>query len=173
MSVRGWPGLTLFNIRLSISPSGSTSLSCCKKTINRPQICHAERLTRYTARRSEQNKTCVFVLSPAKAINICAPLLSSGIYSISVLSHPCWSQLTWRHEEDRHYTAASSLMFPRATGRALFGGFCSGPGFTTSVEGFLIQWPCLSAPLTQRPSPSSAFTAIIITGAPQSVIYKS
>lgn len=106
MSVRGWPGLTLFNIRLSISPSGSTSLSCCEKTINRPRICHAERLTRYAARRSEQNKTCVFVLSPAKAINICAPLLSSGIYSISVLSHPCWSQLTWRHGEDRHYRAA-------------------------------------------------------------------
>lgn len=141
MSVRGWPGLTLFNIRLSISRSGSTSLSRCKKTINRPRICHAERLTRYTARRSEQNKTCVFVLSPAKAINICAPLLSSGIYRISVLSHPCWSQLTWRHGEDRHYRAASSLMFPRATGRALLGGSVLGLASPHQWRGSLSNGP--------------------------------
>lgn len=124
MSVRGRPGLTLFSIQPSTSLSGSASLSCCKKTINIPKICHTELLI-WSNRRSilSRRKHVLVCCFTYKKNPNCASPLSSSIYS-HLFHVPCGGRSSVKDIERtsiREPFAESSPGFPHATGRALFG----------------------------------------------------
>lgn len=150
MSVRGWPGLTLFSIQLSICLSGSASVRCYKNTINSPEISH----------------TALQAMLLKKYIYITSALPMSIISSDLLYIAPCGPSL--ERTSIRDHFAESSPFVPNATGKAL-----SGDPFWAWLyhisRGGLLQQHCLLVLLC----PASASTAIIITGAPQSVIYKS
>lgn len=124
MSVRGRPGLTLFSIQPSTSLSGSASLSCCKKTINSPKICHTELLI-WSNRSSILSRrrhvlVCCFANQNKE---ICALPLSSSIYS-HLFCVPYGGPSSVKDIEMtsiREPFAESSPVIPHATGRALFG----------------------------------------------------
>lgn len=75
----------------------------------------------------------------------------------------------------REHSAVSNPALPHAAWKGLFREMFSTRLYHIS-RGGLIQPACCPAPLhplTERPNPSPASGALIITGAPQSVIYKS
>lgn len=173
MSMRGWPGLTLFSIN---------RLSAC---LALPHWAAAKRqsiVPRYVTQRCwfnplqetfEKKKACAGL--PKKEY-LCIATVSQHLQRSISCTLWWWSQCSKTERTSiREPFAESSPVFPHATGRAQYGDpFWA--WFHHISRGGLIQQPCLLAPLcllTQRPSPGSASSAIIITGGPQSVIYKS
>ncbi len=171
MSVRGWPGLTLFSIPPSLCLSGSASLSCCKKTINSWKYVTQSYRLHHHKRPYEPRKACV---CHQKFFKKCIATVMRHI-QFTVQQPPwCFSVLKERISI-REPFAESCLVLPHAAGRAQFRDVFWAWLYHIS-RGGLIQQPGLLALLhllTKRPSPGLASTALIITGAPQSVIYKS
>lgn len=173
MSIRGWPGLTLFSIN---------HLSACLALPHWVAAKRQSTVPRYV------NHHCWFDLlqETFEKTKACVGLHKKEYLHIAtVIQHLQWSISCalwwWSHCNKTERTgireplAESSPVFPHATGGAQYKDpFCA--CFHHISRGGLIQQPCLFPPLcllTQGPSPGSASSAIIITGVPQSVIYKS